>query len=279
MVEFKKAFVVGWPIEHSRSPLIHNFWIKQYGLSGSYDKTSCEPDNLSTFLKSLDENGLIGGNVTIPHKENAFKIVDDTDPVAKRLGAVNTVWRDGEKLCGSNTDGYGFLANLDDQAPDWDIDEQRKKGALVLGAGGAARGVIQPLLDQKPQQLVVANRTSSKAELLADMFAAHGNIKGMGLSDVNEGFDVIINSTSSGLSGQLPEVSPTIFNSNSVVYDMVYGSGNTVFNQWALDNGVHAAYDGLGMLVGQAAESFMLWRGLRPGTKQILRELRKNLEI
>jgi shikimate dehydrogenase len=111
------------------------------------------------------------------------------------------------------------------------------------------------------------------------MFSSHGNIKGMGLSDVNEGFDVIINSTSSGLSGQLPEVSEVIFNSTSAVYDMVYGSGTTVFNQWALDNGVHAAYDGLGMLVGQAAESFMLWRGLRPGTKQILRELRKNLEM
>jgi shikimate dehydrogenase len=180
---------------------------------------------------------------------------------------------DGE-IIGDNTDGEGLVQDL--------LQHQVVlKGAriLLLGAGGAARGVIQPLLDQRPQQLVVANRTSSKAELLADMFATHGNIKGMGLSDVNEGFDVIINSTSSGLSGQLPEVSPAIFNSNSVVYDMVYGSGNTVFNQWALDNGVHAAYDGLGMLVGQAAESFMLWRGLRPGTKQILRELRKNLEI
>ena len=156
----------------------------------------------------------------------------------------------------------------------------RLKGAriLLIGAGGAARGVIKPLLDQHPQQIVMANRTHSKALQLSEMFAQYGPITALPMDQIEESFDVIINSTSSSLSKQLPEIAPTIFSPCSVVYDMMYGSGQTTFNQWAHQHGVTTAYDGLGMLVGQAAESFMLWRGLRPGAKQILRELRKNLE-
>ena len=267
--------VFGNPIGQSKSPFIHTLFARQTSQQLTYTALQPEQGEFITAAQAFFSEGGRGCNVTAPFKEDAYQFANRLTERAELAGAVNTLKKldDGE-IIGDNTDGEGLVQDL--------LQHQvALKGArvLLLGAGGAARGVIQPLLDQKPQQLVVANRTCSKAELLAEMFSSHGHIKGIGLSDVNEGFDVIINSTSSGLSGQLPEVSDAIFNSTSAVYDMVYGSGTTVFNQWALDNGVHAAYDGLGMLVGQAAESFMLWRGLRPGTKQILRELRKNLEM
>ena len=273
MVEFKKAFVVGWPIEHSRSPLIHNFWIKQYGLSGSYDKTSCEPDNLSTFLKSLDENGLIGGNVTIPHKENAFKIVDDTDPVAKRLGAVNTVWRDGEKLCGSNTDGYGFLANLDDQAPDWDIDEQRKKGALVLGAGGAARAIVDALLQRGFTSIAIANRTRGRAEDLACHFGSNCHSFAIeDLSPKNPSPALIVNTTSVGMNDGKQPISLRGFSSDTVVNDIVYTPLWTPLLLDAKEKGMRTV-DGLGMLLHQAVPGFERWFGVRPKVSQELRNI------
>ena len=149
---------------------------------------------------------------------------------------------------------------------------------LIIGAGGAARGVIKPLLDQKPSSLTITNRTFSKAQELAELFIAHGSIIAKEMDDISDEFDVIINSTSASLSGELPAISSSIFAANSTSYDMIYGQGTTSFNLWAKESGAAHAYDGLGMLVGQAAESFMLWRGLRPGAKQILRELRKNLE-
>ena len=176
-------------------------------------------------------------------------------------------------LLGDNTDGAGLVLDLQNyQVP--------LTGAriLIIGAGGAARGVIQPLLELKPQQIVITNRTFSKAQQLADMFAELGPIQALPMDQVQTGFDVVINSTSASLSGELPAVSAAIFTPTTIAYDMMYGQGKTAFNQWALEQGVAQAYDGFGMLVGQAAESFMLWRGLRPGTKQILRELRKNLE-
>jgi shikimate dehydrogenase len=154
------------------------------------------------------------------------------------------------------------------------------KGAriLIIGAGGAARGVIKPLLDQKPQSITITNRTFTKAEQVASLFQTFGEVTALPLSEVSEGYDVIINSTSASLSGQLPDISTAIFTDRSVSYDMMYGKGLTIFNHWAVENGCAHAYDGLGMLVGQAAESYLLWRGYRPGTKQILSELRRNLE-
>lgn len=176
-------------------------------------------------------------------------------------------------ILGDNTDGAGLVLDLQNyQVP--------LTGAriLIIGAGGAARGVIQPLLELKPQQIVITNRTFSKAQLLADMFAELGSIQALPMDQVQTGFDVVINSTSASLSDELPAISAAIFTPTTIAYDMMYGQGKTAFNQWALEQDIAQAYDGLGMLVGQAAESFMLWRGLRPGTKQILRELRKNLE-
>ena len=148
----------------------------------------------------------------------------------------------------------------------------------MIGAGGAARGVIQPLLEQQPHSLTITNRTFNKAQRLAELFVSHGSVVAKEMELIEEQFDVIINSTSASLNGELPAISAAIFSPDSVSYDMMYGKNLTSFNQWAKEQGVDNTYDGLGMLVGQAAESFMLWRGLRPETKRVLGELRKSLD-
>jgi shikimate dehydrogenase len=210
----------------------------------------------------------------MPFKEDAYQFASRLTERAQLAGAVNTLKKldDGE-IIGDNTDGAGLVQDL--------LQHQVVlEGAriLIIGAGGAARGVIKPLLDQKPSSLTITNRTFSKAQELAELFIAHGSIIAKEMDDISDEFDVIINSTSASLSGELPAISSSIFAANSTSYDMIYGQGTTSFNLWAKESGAAHAYDGLGMLVGQAAESFMLWRGLRPGAKQILRELRKNLE-
>lgn len=266
--------VFGNPIGQSKSPFIHTLFARQTNQPLNYSALQPGKDSFVEAATQFFSNGGKGCNVTAPFKESAYQFADRVTERAELAGAVNTLKKldDGE-IIGDNTDGEGLVQDL--------LQYQvtlKDARILLIGAGGAARGVIKPLLDQKPNQLVVANRTKSKAEQLVTMFSSYGDISATSLDDVKSDFDIVINSTSSGLSGELPAISHTIFSSRTVVYDMVYGAGQTVFNQWAIKNGAHVAYDGLGMLVGQAAESFMLWRGLRPGTKQVLRELRKNLE-
>lgn len=266
--------VFGNPISQSKSPFIHTLFARQTNQPLTYT-TAC-PDK-EAFAQAASEFFAMGGkgcNVTVPFKEDAYRFAHRVTERAQLAGAVNTLKKldDGEIL-GDNTDGEGLVQDLlQYQVP--------LKGAriLVIGAGGAARGVIKPLLDQQPAELVITNRTFAKAEQLVQMFQPYGQVSAQAMSDISEPYDVIINSTSSSLSGELPTISAAIFSPQAVVYDMMYGAGKTTFNQWADEHGVQRVYDGLGMLVGQAAESFMLWRGLRPGTKQILRELRKNLE-
>jgi len=266
--------VFGNPITQSKSPFIHTLFARQTNQSLTYTTRSPETDAFEQAANEFFAQGGKGCNVTVPFKEDAYRFANRVTERAQLAGAVNTLKKldDGEIL-GDNTDGEGLVQDLlQYQVP--------LKGAriLLIGAGGAARGVIKPLLDQQPAEIIITNRTYTKAQQLAEMFQPHGNISAQEIGAVTESFDLIINSTSSSLNGELPAISAAIFSPLSVVYDMMYGAGKTTFNQWAADNGVHKVYDGLGMLVGQAAESFMLWRGLRPGTKQILRELRKNLE-
>lgn len=272
--QIDRYVVFGNPISQSKSPFIHTLFARQTNQSLTYSAEQPESDGFKFAAEQFFSEGGKGCNITAPFKEDAFQFADRLTERAQLAGAVNTLKKldDGEVI-GDNTDGEGLVQDLLQY-------QVGLKGAriLLLGAGGAARGVIKPLLDQQPAQIVVANRTKAKAQTLAEMFKSYGSIEAASLSEVTSSFDVIINSTSSGLTGQLPDISPAIFASTSTVYDMVYKAGKTPFNQWALDCGVSVAYDGLGMLVGQAAESFMVWRGLRPGTKQILRELRKNLE-
>ncbi|MGD8118047.1 shikimate dehydrogenase [Vibrio sp. TRT 29B02] len=266
--------VFGNPIGHSKSPFIHTLFARQTNQSLTYTAELAPVGEFNSAAKMFFSTGGKGCNVTVPFKEDAYQFATRLTERAKLAGAVNTLKKldDGE-IIGDNTDGEGLVQDLlQHQVP---LKDAR---ILIIGAGGAARGVIKPLLDQQPSEIVITNRTFSKALQLEEMFSPYGRIQSVAMSEINDGFDVVINSTSASLSGELPEISPDIFTKHTHVYDMMYSAGNTAFNQWAIDNKVAAAYDGLGMLVGQAAESFMLWRGLRPGTKQILRELRKNLE-
>lgn len=269
-----KYAVFGNPISQSKSPFIHTLFARQTNQNLEYTAKTAPAEEFAAAAQAFFAQGGKGCNITAPFKEQAFQFADRLTERAKLAGAVNTLKKldDGE-IIGDTTDGAGLVQDL--LAMQVPLEGTR---VLLIGAGGAARGVIQPLLEQKPQQLVVTNRTFAKAQQLAEMFASYGNISATPMDQVDQAYDVVINASSSGLHGDLPTISPCIFDSKSTCYDMVYGKGVTRFNQWALDNGAAKAFDGLGMLVGQAAESFMLWRGLRPGTKQILRELRKNLE-
>lgn len=266
--------VFGNPIGHSKSPFIHTLFARQTNQSLVYTAESAPVDGFIDAATVFFAEGGKGCNITMPFKEDAYQFASRLTERAQLAGAVNTLKKldDGE-IIGDNTDGAGLVQDL--------LQHQVVlEGAriLIIGAGGAARGVIKPLLDQKPASLTITNRTFSKAQELAELFVSHGPIVAKEMESINEEYDVIINSTSASLSGELPAISCSIFAANSTSYDMIYGKGVTSFNLWARENGAAHAYDGLGMLVGQAAESFMLWRGLRPGAKQILRELRKNLE-
>jgi shikimate dehydrogenase len=266
--------VFGNPIGHSKSPFIHTLFARQTNQSLTYTAECAPVDGFIDAVKVFFAEGGKGCNVTLPFKEQAYQFASRLTERAQLAGAVNTLKKldDGE-IIGDNTDGAGLVQDL--------LQHQVVlEGAriLIIGAGGASRGVIKPLLDQKPASLTITNRTFAKAEELAELFSAYGPVTAKEMSSITEGYDVIINSTSASLSGELPEISSSIFAANSTSYDMMYGSGDTKFNQWAKEYGAAHTYDGLGMLVGQASESFMLWRGLRPGAKQILRELRKNLE-
>ncbi|MCK6265656.1 shikimate dehydrogenase [Vibrio sp. ZSDE26] len=272
--QIDRYVVFGNPIAQSKSPFIHTLFARQTNQPLSYTTACPEKDAFNQAASQFFSEGGKGCNITVPFKEDAYQFATRLTERAQLAGAVNTLKKldDGE-IIGDNTDGEGLVQDLlQYQVP--------LKGAriLLIGSGGAARGVIKPLLDQAPAEIIVTNRTHSKAHNLAEMFSQYGNISAVEMEKVDEPFDVIINSTSSSLSGELPSISSAIFSKQSIVYDMMYGSGKTTFNQWAFEHGVSQVYDGLGMLVGQAAESFMLWRGLRPGSRQILRELRKNLE-
>ncbi|WP_428774001.1 shikimate dehydrogenase [Vibrio sp.] len=266
--------VFGNPIGHSKSPFIHTLFARQTNQAMHYTAELAPVGGFVTAVSEFFASGGKGCNVTVPFKEVACEFATRLTERARLAGAVNTLKKldDGEIL-GDNTDGEGLVQDLL-------LHQVALQGAriLLIGAGGAARGVIKPLLDQQPASITITNRTFSKAEQLAQIFSKHGPVDALPMQSVYGGYDVIINSTSASLDGKLPEISSSIFRAGGVAYDMMYGKGQTVFNHWALENGCAHAYDGLGMLVGQAAESFMLWRGLRPGTKQILREMRKNLE-
>ncbi|HHF3147695.1 TPA: shikimate dehydrogenase [Vibrio diabolicus] len=273
-LQIDRYAVFGNPIGHSKSPFIHTLFARQTNQSLTYTAECAPVGGFIEAAKAFFADGGKGCNVTLPFKEDAYQFASRLTERAQLAGAVNTLKKldDGE-IIGDNTDGAGLVQDL--------LQHQVVlEGAriLIIGAGGAARGVIKPLLDQKPASLTITNRTFSKAEELAELFSAYGPVTAKEMNTIAEEYDVVINSTSASLSGELPAISSSVFATNSTSYDMMYGKGDTTFNQWAKQHGAAHAYDGLGMLVGQAAESFMLWRGLRPGAKQILRELRKNLE-
>ena len=265
----RKAFVVGWPIAHSRSPLIHRFWLKRHGIDGDYLREAVQPDVIDAFFKSLGEKGYVGGNVTLPHKEAAFKACAVTTPVARRLEAANTLWLDGGRLNGDNTDVYGFIANLDEQAPDWRLGS----AALVIGAGGASRAVLEALIGAGYQSIALANRTLARAETLARHFGNPVSAFGMdALDDLVRRADLIVNATSAGLHDEASLGVPwQAAKKSAIVTDLVYVPLVTPFLHEASDAGL-TIVDGLGMLLHQAVPGFERWFGVRPKVDAALRD-------
>jgi shikimate dehydrogenase len=266
-----RAGVAGWPIEHSRSPTIHRYWLKELGISGGYEKFAVRPGEFLEFANRIGKDGLVGANVTAPHKEVAFSACDQRTPVAEALGAVNTLWRGEGRLWGDNTDVAGFLANLDEAAPGW---AERGKLAIVLGAGGAARAVVYALVSRGFERVAVANRTQARAEALAAHFG--GSTTATSWADLATelpGADLLVNASSLGMVGQPAlAVDVNALPKRAVVADAVYVPLRTPLIEAARARGLRAA-EGLGMLLHQAAPAFARWFGARPVVTPALRAL------
>ena len=266
--------VVGHPISHSKSPRIHSLFARQTGEPVEYTAIQAPLDDFAGTVAHFFQSGGKGLNVTVPFKEQAWSLADARTFRALKAGAANTLYQDQDRaLVADNTDGVGLVRDLTNNHGVTLKDTR----VLVLGAGGAVRGVLGPLLAQQPAALTIANRTLAKAEALVELFAdeiADTRLDASGFEAVSGPFDVIINGTSASLQGDLPPVSGDIIGPDTVVYDMMYSLQTTTFNQWALDHGATRVFDGLGMLVEQAAESFYVWRGVRPDTAAVIDELR-----
>ncbi len=263
--------VIGHPISHSLSPVIHSAFAKQTKQDMDYIARDIEPDDLKNGLAQLQAAGFKGVNVTIPFKTQVWKLAHEQSERARYAGAVNTlVFQPDGRLWGDNTDGIGLCHDLTVNH----LIELQHKRILLLGAGGAARGVIAPLLSHQPSVLHIANRTADKARQFCQIFADLGPVTASGLNDITGCYDVIINATAASLHGDVPPVPATILAPNSCCYDMMYGQEDTAFIIWAKQHGVQTALDGLGMLVEQAAASFALWRGIRPDTRPVIDSLR-----
>jgi len=272
----KKAFVVGHPIKHSRSPLIHGYWLKKYGIEGSYERIDVAPVNFGNFLKSFHEEGSVGGNVTIPHKEAAFAGVARRTGRAERLKAVNTLWVENGEVWGDNTDVLGFMANLDQSLGiGW---EQDVDTALVLGAGGAARGIVAGLQERPLKRIVVVNRTIAKAEDLVRDLQGYSTValETLGFDDLDRVLgqsQLIVNTTSLGMAGQPPlPIDLAKAPRDAIVSDIVYVPLKTPLLAAAEAHGLRIV-DGLGMLLHQAVPGFERWFGIRPEVTPELRAL------
>ncbi len=264
--------VFGNPIGHSKSPLIHSLFAAACAQDMSYEALLAPLDGFAAALRAFSDGGGRGANVTVPFKEEAFRLADSLTPRAARAGAVNTLVLEDGHILGDNTDGAGLVQDLQvNQAL-----PLADKAILLLGAGGASRGALAPLLAAGPCRLHIANRTAAKAVDLARDFADLGPVSGGGYGELaGQGFDVVINATSASLAGELPPLPPGIFNGGALAYDMMYGRGETPFLAFARLEGATHLVDGLGMLVEQAAEAFQLWRGVRPVTAPVLDRLRQ----
>jgi shikimate dehydrogenase len=263
--------LVGHPVEHSRSPLIHTVFARQTGQKLTYELIDAEPAAFETAVRGFGAAGGKGLNVTVPHKEAAFALCNERSAAAQAAGAVNTITISSGRLRGDNTDGVGFIRDVTANQ------RQSLAGArvIVLGAGGAARGILGPLLAEQPGHVVIANRTKERAEQLAAHFGDPPVLRVHSFDELGElrPFDVLINATSAGMKGEAPPFPASIISPESFCYDLVYGQNDTPFVGWARSHGARRAVQGWGMLVEQAAETFFIWRGVRPDTRALLRQL------
>jgi len=264
-----RAFLLGHPVAHSRSPMLHGYWLKLYGLEGSYELIDVEPANLSQFFASYREAGWIGGNVTAPHKLAVIPYLDRVDEAAQTMGAVNTIWWSDGELVGGNTDAIGFLDNIDELVPGW---EKGARKVVIMGAGGAARAAAYGL-KTRGLAVTLCNRTVSKAQELAAHF---GGMTALGLDALPEQMrtaDVLVNATSLGMLGKPPlDIDLSQLNPDAIVYDVIYVPLETQLIKSAKAKG-HLTVDGLGMLLHQAVHGFHRWFGQKPVVTPELRKL------
>ena len=266
--------VFGNPIAHSKSPVLHRLFAEQTGQAMQYDTLLAPLDDFTGCATAFFKDGR-GANITVPFKEEAYRLATQLTARAQRAGAVNTLSKlaDGNVL-GDNTDGAGLVRDLTVNAGF----SLKGKRILILGAGGAVRGALEPLLAEQPASLIIANRTVEKAEVLAELFSDLGPVSASGYDWLAESVDVIINATSASLAGELPPIASSLIEpGKTLCYDMMYGKEPTPFCVWASAHGAGTVMDGLGMLAEQAAEAFYLWRGVRPDTAPALAHLRKLL--
>jgi shikimate dehydrogenase len=260
----------GYPVQHSWSPFIHGMFARQTGQDMTYRLFESPPESFRHDALGFFSAGGRGCNVTLPHKRAAADLVNELTPRAQRADAVNTIIRHEERLVGDNTDGVGLIRDLVDNLGL----RFRRPRILLLGAGGAARGVVGPLLDLGPATLVIANRTISRAKQLAAEFDEGAPVVAVDFASVEpQRFDLIVNATSGSLKGEVPPIPTLIVGPTTACYDMAYGLGDTPFTAWARQHGAGTSAQGWGMLVEQAAEAFHLWRGVRPDTRPVLHAL------
>lgn len=265
----RHAFICGYPVRHSRSPLIHGHWLARHGLEGSYRAIEVTPEEFPQFIRTLPQQGFAGGNITLPHKEAALAAVDEADEAARRIGAVNTVWLEGERLLGTNTDWIGFALSMDEAAPGWD----RTDTAVVLGAGGAARGIVHALSVRGIGTIHIVNRSAERAGALARQYVGVHAAGWADLAGLLPRAGLLVNTTSLGMAGKEElqiDLSPG--SAEMVVCDIVYVPLETALLRQAKLRGLRAV-DGLGMLLHQAVPGFEKWFGVRPEVTPELRRL------
>jgi len=263
--------VIGYPVSHSRSPVIHRLFAIQTRQNLQYELLQVKPEKLESIISQFRRTGGKGLNVTVPHKNEVVTLVDRLSERAQIAGAVNTlVFRDDE-IFGDNTDGYGLVRDLSDNLQL----SLKNKSILILGAGGATRGIVHPLLEQQPQHILIANRTAQKSDALAEHFSSFGEVSACRFDSVptDRHYDLIVNATSAGLRGETPPFPTSAVGEGTLCYDLSYGLNPTPFSEWGSRQGAAQSVMGWGMLVEQAAESFRLWRGMRPDTTPVLSQL------
>ena len=270
-VRIDRYGVMGYPVSHSRSPVIHHLFAKQTNEDLRYELLQVTPENLETAVRQFQRTGGKGLNITVPHKSEVRKLVDQMSERAATAGAVNTLtFRDGQ-IHGDNTDGIGLLRDL---AVNLGIVLQ-DANILILGAGGATRGIVGPILEMQPESLTIANRSLTRARKLAERFTALGEIKTCRFNAIpyDRPYDLIVNATSASVVGETPPYPVDAVSSSTFCYDLSYGLKTTPFSSWARDAGAQHSVMGWGMLVEQAAESFNIWRGVRPDTAPVLKQM------
>ena len=266
--------VMGYPVSHSRSPVLHRLFAMQTGQNMQYELLQVSPEKLETAVRQFQRTGGKGLNITVPHKRAVVQLVDQISDRASTAGAVNTLTFKGGEIHGDNTDGIGLLRDLGVNLG------LQLQGAniLILGAGGATRGIVGPLLQMQPRSLLIANRTLDKAQMIADHFAKHGPISAcrFDMVPVGDPYDLVINATSAGVRGEMPPYPESAVSEKTFCYDLSYGLNVTPFSKWARELGAVNSVMGWGMLVEQAAESFEIWRGVRPDTAPVLKQMHIN---